>query len=158
MSDRALDKYFASRWPNFRPHELFSPDCYKFACFDDDRLISMLDPWMMDILQELREELRVPIWINHGDHLRRGVRTHRDQNYLVEHVKGSAKLSQHVFGRAVDMTIPESDMRSSDWLEELAELAEQFGFTGIGKYPQQNFVHADVRTTLDNRPVKWIIF
>lgn len=58
-------------------------------------------------------------------------------------VGGSAK-SQHLYGKAADvrkilgMTI-----------DQMAKLAEQAGFTGIGKY--NSFLHVDVRPT----PTKW---
>lgn len=51
---------------------------------------------------------------------------------------GGAENSYHMFGMAADV-----------WVEgissQLAEVAENIGFDGIGVYPDQGFVHVDVR-------------
>ena len=52
---------------------------------------------------------------------------------------GGAENSYHLFGMAADI-----------WVEgispqQLAEIAANIGFDGIGVYPEQGFVHVDVR-------------
>lgn len=141
--DRTIEHVFAERWPNFRPKEIFSPGCYKLAD-NDDELIGMLDETAMDCLQSLREELKVPLYVNRGKHQRRGVRTFKEQLKIKEEIPSAAEISQHCFGRAFDVT-PGNFWEG--WREELAALAAKVGFTGIGIY--ETFVHVDTRTILD---------
>lgn len=54
---------------------------------------------------------------------------------------GGAKDSWHVKGGAGDVTFP------GKTLAEMYQAARDSGFVGIGIYPDNNFVHVDVRTT-----------
>jgi hypothetical protein len=53
---------------------------------------------------------------------------------------GGAKDSWHVKGGAADVTFP------GKTLEEMYKAAVDSGFLGIGIYPDNNFVHVDVRS------------
>ena len=55
---------------------------------------------------------------------------------------GGAKRSQHLLGNAADIVI---DGRSVAETYELAEQVPAFRNGGIGVYPEQGFVHVDVR-------------
>jgi uncharacterized protein YcbK (DUF882 family) len=52
---------------------------------------------------------------------------------------GGAENSYHLFGMAADIWVEGISPR------QLAEVAENIGFDGIGIYPDQGFVHVDVR-------------
>lgn len=57
---------------------------------------------------------------------------------------GGTRNSFHVHGMAADV-----DATRFSGVEALASLAEQAGATGIGKYPNANFVHIDTRNEDD---------
>ncbi|MGI6491371.1 MAG: YcbK family protein [Pelotomaculum sp.] len=52
---------------------------------------------------------------------------------------GGAANSYHLFGMAADIWVDGVNPR------KLAVLAESIGFDGVGVYPEQAFVHVDVR-------------
>ena len=54
---------------------------------------------------------------------------------------GGVPTSQHTKGNAADIDCPEDIS-----VDELAEIAAEVGFDGIGTYPSSNFVHVDVRS------------
>ena len=56
---------------------------------------------------------------------------------------GSSKNSQHVKGNAADVIVP--DYGHCHTVEQLAWYAQEVGFDGIGMYPEDGFVHVDVR-------------
>lgn len=92
-----------------------------------------VDPKLVFLLEELRQRVGKPLIINSG--------------YRCEvHNRnvGGAKGSQHVKGTAADIRLPPGVTA-----DELAELAEEVGFDGIGKY--SSFVHVDVR----GYPARW---
>lgn len=53
---------------------------------------------------------------------------------------GGAKNSYHVKGLAADIACP-----AGYSAEEFAKLCQDLGFTGVGAYPNNGFVHVDVR-------------
>ena len=87
-------------------------------------------PLLMDMLDALREKVGGPL------HLTCVCRCqeHNDS------IKGSVPNSQHVQGKAADVAVPDGMT-----VDELAELAIEIGFDGIGRYYDQDFVHCDVR-------------
>jgi len=97
----------------------------EFLCHDGSNEIT-LDYKLVELLQKLRWVVGRPIKIVSGY---RTVSHNRN-------VGGSPK-SQHLVGRAADITVKGYNPK------QLAELAEQLGFDGIGIYP--NFVHLDCR-------------
>ena len=53
---------------------------------------------------------------------------------------GGVPNSQHVYGRAADVLCPDGVS-----VDELAEIAEECGADGIGRYYDAQFVHVDTR-------------
>jgi len=90
-----------------------------------------INPNLVDALQELRDLAAATVRITSGyrcPELNRAV--------------GGAKRSQHLLGNAADIVI---DGRSVAETYELAEQVPAFRNGGIGVYPEQGFVHVDVR-------------
>ena len=88
-----------------------------------------LDHRLVNKLQALRDRLGVPLAITSGYRC-------PDHNKAV----GGAPNSYHVQGMAADIVCPKG------WaVEEFAGVCLDHGFTGVGAYPAQNFVHVDVR-------------
>lgn len=93
-----------------------------------------INPKLVNRLQLVRDIVGVPIYINSG--------------YRCEHHNkqvGGSSNSQHVLGNAADIRIKNHSVK------EMYEICKHF-FTGIGIYPEQNFIHVDVR---DN-PTTWV--
>jgi len=86
-----------------------------------------LDSRLVQKLQALRDEVGVPLVITSGFRC-------LEHNQAV----GGADGSQHLFGRAADVVIPEGMSG-----EKFADIGRKVGFTGIGVY--SSFVHMDVR-------------
>ena len=105
------------RWPNFSPEEM--------ACRGTGKLL-IHEP-SLDMLQALRELLGVPMLVNSA---------YRTPQYNAT-LPGAAKNSQHLVGRAYDISMLNHDPA------RFIGAAEQVGFTGIGTYPGSNFVHID---------------
>ena len=118
------------RWKDFSPKEVLSPMGLRVWA---DKEILMVRPEAMDKLQAFREDLGIPLFVNHLGLTLRGYR-HYDEHRVLH--KG-AKFSQHVQGCAFDV--------SSNQIEPLAlyEQALDFGWTGVGLY--DTFVHMDIR-------------
>lgn len=127
------------RWPNFSPEEVLSP--YALRTYNNNGIIGC-DVFALDALQNLREEVGVPIKVNHNGLTLRGYRTPK------EHVtiKGGAKMSPHCRGMAFDCT--PVGMSLDDFLEAAKA---QTPWMGFGLY--RTFVHLDVwnRTGTDQR-------
>lgn len=92
------------------------------------------DPRLIEALEDLRERLGVPLTLNSACRCAKHNKA----------VNGSPK-SQHLEGTAADVRVPPG--HSVDSLTWHAENVKAFANGGIGKYPQKNFVHVDVRTT-----------
>ena len=112
-------------------------DDYEFACQCDRHgvdadghkiLDHIIDKRLVDVLDRIRERLGVPITVNSG---------YRCPEHNEE--VGGVSDSQHVLGTAADITYDGIDV------DYLAEIAEECGADGIGKYYYQDFVHIDVR-------------
>ena len=122
-----------TNYPNFTPGEIYSPETINQP--------QLLDANAMDKLQEFRYQLREPIQVNHGDNKRRGVRSCNEQRQLRElYGDGAALYSQHVCGRAFDLTV------SGMSVEELAKKCLDFGWGFVKPYRNLGFVHVDIRT------------
>lgn len=112
-------------------------DDYEFACscgrhaVDDNGhnvLDHIIDKRLVDVLDAIRERLAVLLYINSG---------YRYPEHNAE--VGGVSNSQHVLGTAADITYNGIDV------DYLAQVAEECGADGIGKYYNQDFVHVDVR-------------
>lgn len=87
-----------------------------------------MNPVLLKKLDELRGMLGHPIEVSSGYRC----------PYWNEKCDG-VDNSQHVLGNAADVW---SDYATT---EKLLELAEKVGFDGIGYYPEEGFIHVDVR-------------
>jgi len=127
------------RWPSFNPEEVLSPE--GLSCLS--RNVLLVHPFALDRLQGFRNYLGTPLLVNHGTLKLRGYRS----MYENEMIKG-ARFSQHCMGLAFDVTV--RGIPSA----ELADLAESYGWHGIGTYG--TFVHLDLRPRLDDKAVvRW---
>lgn len=88
-------------------------------------------PPLAAALQELRDYAGAPIQVVSG---------YRCPEHNRE--VGGAKNSQHVLGKAADIRIPGKSVQE---IYSLACGVEAFEEGGIGVYPDQGFVHVDVR-------------
>ena len=101
-------------------------DDYEFSCKCERHAVDgqghnvldhIIDKRLVDVLDRIRERLGVPITVNSG-----------------------YRCPEHnVLGTAADITYDGVDV------DYLAEIAEECGADGIGKYYHQDFVHVDVR-------------
>lgn len=96
-----------------------------------------VDSALVEALQQLRDQIEKPLTISSGFRCR----THNRRI-------GGAEGSQHTFGRAVDVLIP--DGWTPETLAEEAERIPAFRAGGIGVYSA--WVHLDVRP---NGPARW---
>ena len=96
-----------------------------------------LDPRLVYLLQVLRTEIGKPI------HITSGFRCDTHNRNV-----GGALDSYHVKGMAADVAIAPTGLTAS----KLLEACNKVGFTGIGVYSDQGFIHVDVR------PGRQIIF
>lgn len=112
-------------------------DDYEFSCKCERHAVDeqghnvldhIIDKRLVDVLDRIRERLGVPITVNSG---------YRCPEHNAE--VGGVSDSQHVLGTAADITYDGVDV------DTLAEIAEECGADGIGKYYHQDFVHVDVR-------------
>ena len=107
----------------------------EFECTHPDHRHVRVDSELVEKLQELRERLGLPMIINSGYRC-------PERNEQV----GGAENSQHLFGKAADVSLHNQAMSGQD----ISSLARGIEFTGIGLY--DNFIHLDVR---DGKPAKW---
>jgi len=103
---------------NFKRTEFQCPDCGKNK---------PLDPKLIYLLQSLREKIGKPIYITSGLRCRK-------YNRKI----GGYRYSPHLLGKAVD--IHAKNMGIID----LAIEAKKIGFSRIGLYPFNHFIHIDV--------------
>ena len=87
-----------------------------------------MHPELVRKLEGLRSAAGAPVNVTSGD------RCH-DYNKAV----GGVENSYHTFGMAADIWVDGVS------LQQLAEMANSVGFDGIGIYPEQDFIHVDVR-------------
>jgi zinc D-Ala-D-Ala carboxypeptidase len=89
---------------------------------------------LIDKLQELREELGIPLTVTSGFRC-------KDHNTAI----GAAKASQHILGMAVDIRI-------NDLTRLLEASIKRFKAVGDGRV--KGFIHVDVRKT--DKPLLWL--
>ncbi len=89
-----------------------------------------IDPLLISILQELRETVRAPLTITSG---------YRPQAY--NRKVGGSSQSTHINGLAADLYCRDLSLNSLHWHAEKI----LGGLGGLGFYPDQGFIHIDVR-------------
>lgn len=119
---------YALRWPHFKPSEMAS------KCGSPGLLV---DARLMDSLEALRALAGVPLHVNSGYRSKKHNKAER----------GSPK-SQHMLGKAADIRTHRVTVEA---LAALAERIPAFAGGGIGWYPEDGFVHVDVR----NGKARW---
>ena len=102
----------------------------EFECTHPEHRHVQLDEKLLEKLQKLRSKIGRPLIINSAYRC-------PERNAQV----GGAKKSQHLFGRAVDVSIHNLNLSQN----QILEMAKNLDFTGIGLY--NNFVHLDVRNS-----------
>ena len=112
------------RWENFTPLEM--------ACRGTGQL--MVDFEAMDDLQELRDMLGEPIYINSAF-----------RSEFHNRAVGGAPASQNLKANAFDCRMKNHDPR------QFEAAARECGFTSFGYYQDQGFMHIDRR----ERPATW---
>lgn len=115
---------------NFKHSEFNCPCCGKNRGIDS-RFIYLL--------QNLREKIDRPIYISKGG----GLRCKKYNRKI-----GSYRNSAHLFGKAADIHAKNMD------LIQLAREAKDIGFTRIGIYPHNYFIHVD--TYLPRPSESWV--
>jgi len=90
-----------------------------------------IDQRLVGALQELRDLAGAPVRVTSGYRC-------PEHNRAV----GGAKRSQHLLGNAADIVIKNLSVAS---MYELATRVQAFRNGGIGVYPEQGFIHVDVR-------------
>ena len=105
---------------NFKYSEIMCPcGCEK---------TSPIDAHLIYLLQSLREKLGEPIYISKGG----GIRCKKYNKWIGGYID-----SPHLHGKAVDISVVGMD------IIDLAKKAKDVGFTRIGLYPFDNFIHVD---------------
>lgn len=109
---------------------------YRLACYllrdvRQNEVINM-DLRLLDLI------CAVQAWLNYYGfsgpiRVTSGYRTNKTNSGL----EGAAKNSMHLYGKAIDFTVPGLSPAA------LAQIAAQFRAGGIGIYPSQNFIHLD---------------
>lgn len=119
-----------TRWPNFAPHEVLSPD--GMALYE--RGIFVLRTSALDFLQMFRNHIDVRLVVNNSANLHRGWRSPQEN---LEIYDGDNRFSFHTAGVAFDVSSPDLTPL------ELMRRAKSFGWVGIGLYA--TFLHLDQR-------------
>lgn len=130
-----------SRFPNFAPSELLSPD--GLMMFDKGHLL--LSTEAASSLELFRSFIGSPLLVNGGGKTLRGYRS-PDENKRAE----GRQFSFHMQGVAFDITVPGMSV------ETLAARAIDFGWHGVGAYPKRGFVHVDLRPRLTRDIITWV--
>ena len=103
----------------------------EFQCKDGSYQV-VLKRDLLDKLQRLRDLAGLPVIVTSG---------YRNAAYNLK--VGGSPTSRHLRGEAADIRVPGLNP------DQVAQLAEQVGLTGIGVY--NTFTHVDVR----EQPMRW---
>jgi len=95
----------------------------------------MLHSLLLQKMKGLRYKIQKPVIITSG---------YRCPAYNLK--VGGVKNSYHLLGMAADVYVPGIN------LLDLLKVAEKIDFSGIGFYPQRNFLHLDIRPA---GPARW---
>ncbi len=89
---------------------------------------------LIDLLHDLQQDVR----LDGHFHIISGYRTPRSNALLSQTKKGVAKNSLHIYGKAVDIRLPDYSLKT------LRRKAMKLRGGGVGYYPRSNFLHVDV--------------
>ena len=108
----------------------FACKCHRHEVDENglNKLDHVIDKRLVDLLDAIRERLGCPLIITSG---------YRCEEHNEE--VGGVPNSYHTRGVAADITY------DGIGVDYLAQVAEECGADGIGKYYHQDFVHVDVR-------------
>ena len=106
----------------------------EFECTHPNHRHTLVDDKLVEKLQRLRDRIGKPLTINSAYRC-------PERNKQV----GGAKNSQHLHGKAADVSLHNVAMP----IEKVKELAIEIGFDGIGLY--DTFIHLDTR----GYPARW---
>jgi len=101
----------------------------EFQCPCGCGKVTPLDPKLIYLLQSLRDKINRPIYISKGGGLRCKAYNRRIKGY---------SNSAHLRGRAVDISVKNMS------IIDLAIAAKSIGFSRIGLYPFNHFIHVDI--------------
>ena len=93
-----------------------------------------IDVRVIDLLQSLRRKLGT----NAPYRVVSGYRSPKTNAALAAKSGGVAKKSLHMQGMAIDMSLPDRDLRT------VHKVAKSLKLGGVGYYPKSGFVHVDV--------------
>jgi uncharacterized protein YcbK (DUF882 family) len=96
--------------------------------------IKTIDTELLDTLYLLSQRMKT----QNAFHIISAYRSPETNNMLRKSSSGVAKKSMHMYGKAVDVRLPGSN------LEELRDAALRLKRGGVGYYPGSDFVHLDV--------------
>ncbi len=96
--------------------------------------VKPIDRWLLDLLHAIETKLGAPRTF----HVISGYRSPTTNALLRERSKGIARNSLHMYGKAIDIRLPDSN------LLELRRIARALGAGGVGYYPRSGFIHVDV--------------
>lgn len=134
---------------NIHTKETITVTFKKDGKYDEDalkRLNTFMRDWRADKETKMDPELIDHIWILHKElgstvpvHLICGYRTAETNSNLRKHGGGQAKRSQHILGKAADITFPDVPVKV------LRNSALVWEWGGVGYYPTSGvpFVHVD---------------
>lgn len=112
----------------------------EFECTGNGHHHVIVDNKLVEKLQVLRSFLNKPLYVNSAYRC-------PERNEEV----GGAKKSQHLTGKAADISLRNLEIN----IKKLSKKAAEIGFTGIGLY--NSFIHLDVRELPQgkNSPIIW---
>ncbi|MHA1942514.1 MAG: YcbK family protein [Candidatus Hodarchaeales archaeon] len=96
--------------------------------------VKTMDRKLLNLLFALQQELGS----NEPFHIISGYRTRESNALLRKNKKGVAKYSLHIYGKAVDIRVPDCRLR------DVRRAAMKMKGGGVGYYPRSNFIHVDV--------------
>ncbi len=113
-------------------HKVISPDS-----LNDPSKFYKVDTNLVHIFYKIQSEFEKPLQISWGY---RDLRTNRQA--------GGAKNSAHLQGKAIDISLPESNRED---IKKLIRLATKFGVLGIGVYKDAKIFHIDIDVSKGRR-------
>lgn len=119
---------------NYDRHILSSLD-WALRCNYDQAYLFM-DLWVVELLNYVSKHLGDPLIRIHS-----GYRTPEYNAMLRRRTEGVARNSLHMYGQAIDFSVPGIPIRQVCQVAMLAR--NRMGYGGIGYYPGAGFIHLD---------------